>query len=132
MEKSRPQIAVIGQDHSAAELAMKSELCQEEDIIVVSSIDNVSEDVKMVVDESKSEANSHHSPFLSSMMMLSNPFYDLPRVSLNDGKHVSKYLSRRLPTMYEGTERNKPCPCGSGLKFKRCCEGKPVPKEAEE
>lgn len=22
--------------------------------------------------------------------------------------------------------RNDPCPCGSGLKFKKCCVGKPV------
>lgn len=22
--------------------------------------------------------------------------------------------------------RNQPCPCGSGLKFKRCCAGKPA------
>ena len=70
-------------------------------------------------------------PFINPLMMLSNPFYDLPMVSLNDGKHVSKYAYRRSPTMYEGAERNKSCPCGSGLKFKRCCEGKPVPKEAE-
>lgn len=24
--------------------------------------------------------------------------------------------------------RNDPCPCGSGKKFKACCEGKPVKK----
>lgn len=23
--------------------------------------------------------------------------------------------------------RNDPCPCGSGLKFKKCCFGKPSP-----
>lgn len=23
--------------------------------------------------------------------------------------------------------RNEPCPCGSGLKFKKCCYGKPSP-----
>lgn len=29
------------------------------------------------------------------------------------------------PTKFEGTGRNKPCPCGSGVKFKRCCERQP-------
>ena len=28
------------------------------------------------------------------------------------------------------THRNAPCPCGSGLKFKRCCAGKPTVAEA--
>lgn len=25
---------------------------------------------------------------------------------------------------FKGSDRNKPCPCGSGLKFKKCCIGK--------
>jgi len=28
--------------------------------------------------------------------------------------------------------RNAPCPCGSGLKYKRCCEGKELAAEAAE
>ena len=27
--------------------------------------------------------------------------------------------------MEEKVGRNDPCPCGSGLKFKKCCFGKP-------
>jgi hypothetical protein len=27
--------------------------------------------------------------------------------------------------------RNAPCPCGSGLKYKRCCEGKDIAAEME-
>ena len=27
------------------------------------------------------------------------------------------------------TGRNEPCPCGSGKKFKKCCEGKPDASE---
>ncbi|HXA79647.1 MAG TPA: SEC-C metal-binding domain-containing protein [Opitutaceae bacterium] len=30
------------------------------------------------------------------------------------------------PTKFAGTPRNAPCPCGSGKKFKLCCDGKPV------
>ncbi|GAB5444351.1 MAG: hypothetical protein Fues2KO_47000 [Fuerstiella sp.] len=25
--------------------------------------------------------------------------------------------------------RNRPCPCGSGRKFKLCCDGKPIPTQ---
>ncbi len=25
--------------------------------------------------------------------------------------------------------RNDPCPCGSGKKFKKCCEMRPIPKK---
>lgn len=28
------------------------------------------------------------------------------------------------PLKKERVERNDPCPCGSGLKYKKCCEGK--------
>ncbi len=28
-----------------------------------------------------------------------------------------------------GISRNAPCPCGSGKKHKRCCEGAPAPQE---
>lgn len=28
--------------------------------------------------------------------------------------------------MGSGTNRNRPCPCGSGLKYKKCCMGKPL------
>ena len=35
------------------------------------------------------------------------------------------YAKIHEPTKFEGTGRNKPCPCGSGLKFKRCCERQP-------
>lgn len=27
----------------------------------------------------------------------------------------------RPPIRMKGSDRNKPCPCGSGLKLKRCC-----------
>lgn len=32
-----------------------------------------------------------------------------------------------LPTNRGMARRNAPCPCGSGVKFKRCCWGKPGP-----
>ena len=34
------------------------------------------------------------------------------------------------PGVPSGPGRNSPCPCGSGLKFKRCCLGKPRPAPA--
>ena len=38
-------------------------------------------------------------------------------VSLND--HTSKL--GKLLTRQRGNMRNRPCPCGSGKKFKKCC-----------
>ncbi len=37
-------------------------------------------------------------------------------------------LALREPIVYmvDRTHRNKPCRCGSGVKFKRCCRGKVV------
>ena len=31
------------------------------------------------------------------------------------------YCYKLPPKKYPNAERNKPCPCGSGLKFKKCC-----------
>ncbi|HNY13047.1 MAG TPA: SEC-C metal-binding domain-containing protein [Candidatus Wallbacteria bacterium] len=33
--------------------------------------------------------------------------------------------------MSEKTGRNEACPCGSGLKYKKCCINKPVTSEVE-
>jgi len=43
------------------------------------------------------------------------------------GKYMRKYnLSspRLLPVEYRKIGRNKPCPCESGKKFKKCCLNK--------
>lgn len=34
------------------------------------------------------------------------------------------YHDREAPPNVAGAERNAPCPCGSGQKFKKCCQGK--------
>ncbi len=47
--------------------------------------------------------------------------------SRRDGSGVKNVLSMRgnyfkkEPARVEKVDRNGPCPCGSGLKFKRCC-----------
>jgi uncharacterized protein YchJ len=35
--------------------------------------------------------------------------------------NMEKDLHQPIPTTTDTTARNAPCPCGSGLKFKRCC-----------
>lgn len=37
---------------------------------------------------------------------------------------IGKKKKTQKFTQTEGTSKNGPCPCGSGKKFKRCCEGK--------
>ena len=52
-----------------------------------------------------------------------------PPTPINEGN--VKYINEPNQTLNLG--RNRRCPCGSGLKFKRCCIGKPpsqVPKAA--
>ena len=36
-------------------------------------------------------------------------------------------LARSLRGPYQGLRRNEPCPCGSGLRYKRCCATLPTP-----
>jgi hypothetical protein len=51
---------------------------------------------------------------------------------------LPKEAARWLASGYTATRaapkvgRNDPCPCGSGKKYKKCCEGKPVPAGAGE
>lgn len=44
------------------------------------------------------------------------------KVDVSDGALLIQY---ELPAKYI-QKRNKPCPCGSGKKFKTCCYGKSV------
>lgn len=36
---------------------------------------------------------------------------------------IRKALPPQMPAVSERQPRNEPCPCGSGKKYKRCCEG---------
>jgi hypothetical protein len=59
-------------------------------------------------------------------------------VDINDDKEVKKWMKKHPEVLqggqtikvatvrHEGPKvgRNDPCPCGSGKKFKKCCEGK--------
>ena len=38
---------------------------------------------------------------------------------------MSKKTGAREPIRAEKQDRNGPCPCGSGKKFKKCCDGEP-------
>jgi len=43
----------------------------------------------------------------------------------DDGEAYLRRLTRQITSPYHGTGRNQPCPCGSGRKFKACCQGRP-------
>jgi len=36
-------------------------------------------------------------------------------------RRIEKELKEEYDVLYKGTGRNDPCPCNSGLKYKRCC-----------
>ena len=37
-------------------------------------------------------------------------------------QEIMEHLIRRERERYAGVSRNEPCPCGSGRKFKQCCQ----------
>lgn len=41
-------------------------------------------------------------------------------ISLNNLNNLFAHTAMKKPVM-KGIDRNKPCPCGSGVKFKKCC-----------
>lgn len=36
---------------------------------------------------------------------------------------MTKKIGAREPQRSEKVDRNAPCPCGSGKKYKKCCDG---------
>ena len=46
---------------------------------------------------------------------------DVVRKRPRNVNRTGGYSYKLQPKKYPDAERNKPCPCGSGLKFKRCC-----------
>jgi preprotein translocase subunit SecA len=54
-------------------------------------------------------------------------FDDLPIMAPAPPRSLpAKGAETRLFALENGTRRNDPCPCGSGLKFKKCCYEEPV------
>jgi preprotein translocase subunit SecA len=53
--------------------------------------------------------------------------YDATRAQMEAGAEGSQSTERPKPIVRDKpkVQRNDPCPCGSGLKYKRCC----LPKE---
>jgi len=48
--------------------------------------------------------------------------HESPDKSAHESTHEStKTMEKATGEKYAGTPRNAPCPCGSGLKYKRCC-----------
>jgi len=48
-----------------------------------------------------------------------NCFSDLDHIPKTD--FLTSRSRKPVVRMYQGTNRNAPCPCGSGKKYKRCC-----------
>ena len=52
-----------------------------------------------------------------------DPYLKLILKELNEGRHPAK-VRESVQVMYKerwSVKRNDPCPCGSGLKYKKCC-----------
>lgn len=59
---------------------------------------------------------------LSAGILAATSAYEI-KTDFGSGPGKRSRLRRSEPPLYLAG-RNDPCPCGSGLKFKRCCIGK--------
>ena len=50
------------------------------------------------------------------VFMYQNVYGEIPR-----NRNPFRTRGRVVPPPFNGTKRNEPCPCGSGRKFKKCC-----------
>jgi hypothetical protein len=57
----------------------------------------------------------------AAVALLERSGADLP----GGGEAYLRRLARQITSPHHGTGRNHPCPCGSGRKFKACCQGRP-------
>jgi hypothetical protein len=61
----------------------------------------------------------------SGFYHVSIPIADLENGTLSDSsikiRPISKERSEQLERRFRKVNRNQPCPCGSGVKYKRCC-----------
>ena len=46
------------------------------------------------------------------------------KLGMQVSKHDGSSILGKLRVKHKNSLRNKPCPCGSGLKFKKCCWSK--------
>ncbi len=53
--------------------------------------------------------------------LLKRTYFDIVKNEISKTRSKTKTLGYHTPTKKIG--RNQPCPCGSGLKYKRCCQG---------
>jgi preprotein translocase subunit SecA len=90
--------------------------------------------------DSAEEASDYHKAFVACALHLATPSVDTPEEELIQVGHTIEAARRArevtqsglgpshpIPSLasHEPAEpkvgRNAPCPCGSGLKYKRCC-----------
>lgn len=55
------------------------------------------------------------------MKPLKYPTYEENCNLAKDNKVPVRVSSKGIETLYPGTPRNAKCPCGSGIKYKKCC-----------
>lgn len=73
-------------------------------------------------------------PLVAMAMLAASSVDGGPGRLLDDGWHGCRdrgaVAESSLPKTVRG-DRNSPCPCGSGKKFKKCCRGKVVKEPTE-
>jgi uncharacterized protein YchJ len=44
------------------------------------------------------------------------------KIKVDRAREQMRMMAQRNPGAFISVDRNGPCPCGSGKKFKKCCE----------
>lgn len=76
------------------------------------------------------ERKSTTIPISLLAVTISNPHIEtglLEAMRTKEGEGPSKGTPVPYNLHHIKANRNEPCPCGSGLKFKKCCKGKDKP-----
>lgn len=55
------------------------------------------------------------------LFSLDNNLFDFKPSALPKGDFLASRSRKPVIHLFQGTNRNAPCPCGSGKKYKKCC-----------
>lgn len=134
------KIAVIGRNFTHDIIKGINERFPEDDVIIVDKdipkwedkLKGIEDGNKYYLKEKQQMSRMAAMAEMMALTLMAAPMPYSPSMDISDTgapKKVSKYLRRGTPMMYGGTPRNSPCPCGSGLKYKKCCINKPQSPE---
>ncbi len=85
------------------------------------SLESVIEDMNSDLVSEKHETAPTMIDFYRSLIKYSEPVYPSEPIGLPYADTAQSYLANSYSNKKTVVERNDPCPCGSGKKYKKCC-----------